>query len=216
MTARSCSQYFQDVFVAEILMRGRPGIFVDVGARDGRIISNTYLLETRYGWSGMVIEPHPDLYAQTAQRRCVRINAAISDSEEPSLKFVKLKEEPFGNSGLLATYPHRQHLANKRHEIIDVKVLRLADVLREHAITHIDYLDIDVEGHELNVLRSLDFAGVEIRYLGVECPTSFEHPATSAIVALLEAAGYRHFARMGSDLFFSPLTSPLYQLPASQ
>lgn len=210
---RSYSQYRQDVFVAEILMHGRPGVFVDVGARDGKIISNTYLLETEYRWTGLLIEPHPELFAKTEQRNCIRVNAAISDSPEPSLQFVRLLEEPFGNSGLLSTYPHPQHLTDKRHDIIDVQVLPLREVLQQNAICDVDYLDLDVEGHELNVLKSIDFAATQIRYLAVECPPSLEHPTTQAIVSFLEPLGYRHFARMGSDLFFSQLKAPLYQPP---
>lgn len=208
----SYSQYNQDVFVGCILNRTSSGIFLDVGARDGIINSNTYLLEKKYGWTGLAIEAHPDLYEQARDKRsCSVVNCAISNSEAHKMEFVKLLEEPFGNSGLLQTYPHKKHLETKKHEIIDVEVRRLDDLLQEHRLDRIDYLDLDIEGAEFAALQTIDFNKVDISVIAVECQPSIENENTNRIINLLYKHDFSSFARMGSDLFFSRDPNILYQ-----
>ena len=60
-TFTSYSQAQQDLLFA-LLLPGQGRVFVDIGARDGVVISNTYLLERQFGWRGLCIEPHPGLF----------------------------------------------------------------------------------------------------------------------------------------------------------
>src|SRR5688572_20755153 len=70
------SQFGQDMLIGDVLFRGREGVFVDVGARDGKVLSNTLYLES-LGWTGIAIEPHPDFYAELQQlRSCRTVNVA--------------------------------------------------------------------------------------------------------------------------------------------
>ena len=166
----SKSQFGQDYFVGGILMHNQRGFFVDVGAKDGVDNSNTFLLEKSLNWSGICVEPHPDLFQICQQERtCHSINVACSNSKENNLDFVKYMQKPYGHSGLLETFTHTEALKKVKHEIISVTTLTLTEILEKYnAPRLIDYLDIDTEGHEESVLKSIDFDKYEFRYLSCE------------------------------------------------
>src|SRR5262249_32271972 len=145
----------QDTLVGDVLFRGKCGVFVDVGARDGITNSNTFYLEQSLSWQGISIEPHPDLFRiLDNSRSCKCYNVAVSDVERVSVEFVKFLEEPFGKSGLLSSFRYPARLSRIKHEIIFVPCVRLSQLIKDLEI--IDYLDIDVEGHELEVLHGID------------------------------------------------------------
>ena len=194
------SQYGQD-FLVHLLMNGRSGFYVDVGAKDGKSISNTFMLE-QHGWRGICIEPHPESFAAlTAQRKSINLNLAVSD-KPGHLDFVQVLSGPTGNSGLLSTYAHRGKLETLDHSIIRVKSETLADILTKcNAPSHIDYLDIDTEGHELQVILSIDFSSVTFGIIGLEAKR--ESHSFVEISKLLASHGYRHFGTCGSDQMFT-------------
>ena len=200
----SHSQYGQEAFVQRVLFPGRRGYYVDVGARCGLVNSNTFRLEES-GWDGVCIEPHPDLFRelQANRGRAWLFHTAVSDGAPGTLDFVKMLEEPLGNSGLRSTFSHPERLARMRHEIISVPVRPLTDLLDEAgAPSTIEYLDIDVEGHELEVLRGLDFGRYRFGAIGVEVS-----PGTGRyrdIDKRLRHHGYETVAQLGSDAFFLP------------
>lgn len=193
------SQYGQDALVGDVLYRDRTGVFIDVGARDGRQISNTFYLEKARGWTGIAIEPHPDLFRRLVDTRsCKCLNVAMSDHEHSGLDFVKFLEEPFGNSGLLSTFGNVERLQKIKHEVISVPCMPLSAILNEIKLIH--YLDIDVEGHELAVLKGIDFSRVEIRIIGVEVGEGSMNQ--KAIDSLLALNGFRPFIQLVSDRFY--------------
>ena len=195
------SQFGQDVFVGDILCQKKKGFFVDVGAREGLINSNTFYLENDLNWDGLLIEPHPDLYDQLSiKRKTKRINCACSNIEGVS-KFVKFLEEPLGNSGLLNTFQNKNRLSSIKHEIIDVPTKNLTKILDENsAPKKIDYLDIDTEGHEEEVLYSIDFDKYEFRAIGIECP--LKTSKFLRIRSFLKLKSYFPFLCLGSDIIF--------------
>ncbi len=206
-TVRHRSQFGQDALVGDILFKGKPGIFVDVGARDGVTISNTAYLERKFGWTGIAIEPHPDLFAKLVRRRtCDCRNVAASASASDGLEFVKFLEEPFGNSGLLSTFRDRERLKTIKHEIITVPCKPLSEIVGDLKLIH--YLDIDVEGHELEVLHGIDFSRIEIRIIGVEVSEGTAN--CREIDGFLFEKGFYPFAQLHSDRFYnfgSPIPS---------
>ena len=74
------SQLGQDILVDEYFGGKRGGVFVDIGAYDGVTFSNTLMLERERGWTGVCIEPLPDVFAELRQNRgCVCVQACIGD-----------------------------------------------------------------------------------------------------------------------------------------
>lgn len=194
------SQFGQAYLVANILFPGKTGYFVDVGARCGKVISNTDHLE-QIGWDGLCIEPHPDLYPEcVANRSCPVINSAASD-RTGTLEFVKIEEHPVCHSGILETFWAKHRLDEIKHSIISVVTERLAKILSDNSAPRfIEYLDIDVEGHEIEVLNGVDFNQTQFGTIGVEVkPESQKFHDISDILA---PHGYRPFCFLGSDTFY--------------
>jgi FkbM family methyltransferase len=204
--ASSFSQFGQDILISDILFPNFKGIFVDVGARDGIVLSNTYRLEAE-GWTGVAIEPHPDLFDRLlANRTCVCLNVAISGIQGTA-EFLKMNEEPLGQSGIVATHTHMSRLSDLDHEIIEVPTITLASVAS--ALPRIDYLDIDVEGHELDILRSANLAAWRVSVVGVECPP-IDTVKTMELDRIMMEQGYLPFLQLVADRFYS-MEQPIAQ-----
>ena len=78
------SQFGQDHMVAKLLNFKRNGIFIEAGAYDGEIHSNTLQLELKYNWTGILVEPNPDSFQEllTKHRNCYAINTCLSTSNQ--------------------------------------------------------------------------------------------------------------------------------------
>ena len=189
------SQAKQDILFS-LLFPGKHSFFVDVGARDGVVISNTYILEKDYGWGGICIEPHPKLFKMLEKNRQSKcLNVAIADVDEcgETLEFAMWKEGPVGHSGILGIdYRHIDKLKNYDHEIIKVKCFPLKKILRDKGIRRVDVLDIDVEGAESSVLRSIDFTECHFNLISIEM-------SNSEIEEILAANSFRFLCKLGED-----------------
>ena len=157
---RSSAQLFQDLFVAYQLREKRNGYFVEFGAADGVELSNTLLLERDYGWQGIVGE-----------------RLTFNETPMPELSTIDAFTEGDGHAPLRA--------GGVRYEVSTVSLNAL---LAEHrAPQHIDYLSIDTEGSELEILRAFDFGRHRMSVITVEHNFA---PARDEIRALLSARGY--------------------------
>lgn len=158
-SSSSKSQLGQDLFVLTRLNFLKHGYFVEFGATNGYDLSNTYLMEKNFGWSGILAEPakiwHKDLYNYRScniETDCVW---AVSDS---TLIF---NEVAVHELSTIKNYSDADMHADDRNEgkTYNVKTISLNDLLLKYnAPTHIDYLSIDTEGSEYEILRSLDFS----------------------------------------------------------
>ena len=167
--ANSQSQLRQDLFVVTVLRALRGGYFVEFGATNGVRLSNTYLLETNYDWRGIVAEPalmwRNDL---EANRDCVIDFRCVWSASGEILEFNEVQE------GELSTVDCFS--GNDRHAVLrkfgkkyPVETVSLVDLLRQHnAPRNIDYLSIDTEGSEFEILRGFDFDEYCFRVITVE------------------------------------------------
>ena len=171
------SQLGQDFLVDALLSREtRQRVFVDVGAHDGQTLSNTHYLETVRGWSGLCIEPNPVVFARLKQnRQCACENVAIAEVAGTA-QFTQVSGDAEMLSGVSSQYEkrHRRRLEREADasggHIRDITVAArpLQSVLRAHNIKQIDFLSIDTEGSELQVLKSLDFRKTLVRIIAIE------------------------------------------------
>lgn len=146
------SQIKQDAWVLSKIKS--PGFFVDIGAHNGIDLSNTYALE-QAGWNGICIEPHPELFKELEQnRKCIVIQKAIS------------------NYNGTASFHQNQESAlsslDKNGEI-EVCVNRLDMILSAYkAPQNIDYISLDVEGAEIDILLDFPFDKWNVKCWTVE------------------------------------------------
>lgn len=202
------SQYGQDKYLdEEIFKKKKNGIFLEIGAHDGITYSNTYFFEKYRKWKGICIEPNPDVYKLLSKNRKVKnINACISNFEGV-VNYVKVTGYSEMLSGIKEFYEdaHWQRLENElvkyggSKEIIQVQSYKLTTILKKSHFLHrpIDYCSIDVEGSELDILKSIDFDQVQIRILSVE--NNFK---TDTVRNFLASKGYKLIKEHGADDFF--------------
>lgn len=184
----SVSQIRQDIYVLTSTKGRRNGYFVEIGACDGVKLSNTFLLERDFGWSGLVVEPariwHDDLALNrfcAKDLRCVysKSQATLNFHESRSPALSTLKD--FRGSDFQA--------ANRRPgHSYPVETVTLEDLLNQHgAPSEIDYLSIDTEGSEYEILRVFPFE--KFRFGIVTCEHNYG-PHRSEIEKLFEQNGY--------------------------
>jgi FkbM family methyltransferase len=156
----SYSQIRQDLFVLFALGK-TPGYFVEFGACDGVYLSNTFLLETYYGWSGLLVEPSKHYNKVLRNKRTVKIDdLCVSDKTGDTVKFLEIPDL----HGLSGIEQHAYYDAHTeiRKEIgfeYDVETISLKDLLSKHNCPGtIDYISIDTEGSELSILEGYDFS----------------------------------------------------------
>jgi FkbM family methyltransferase len=149
-------------------------IYVELGALDGVRYSNTKLLEDSFGWTGILIEANPIAFENLTKQRPRNhlVNACISDSTEP------LIFDYFENEHLAAVSSPRQtrtaaiektyYTHNPENtwlnqqlsclKSIEIECKTLGDTCRNSPFREFAFLSLDVEGHELNVLKSHDWS----------------------------------------------------------
>ena len=156
------------------------GYFIELGASDGIKFSNTLHLDLYHGWKGVLIEPSPIEFQKLIRNRSKRNSFVNCACVEKSFKDDTLELIYSGlmtidmNHKLGIEYPEDH--AKIGSEFIDVETYRfevkastLTDVLVEcNSPSEIDFLSLDVEGSELNVLNGLDFNFFTIKYILIE------------------------------------------------
>jgi FkbM family methyltransferase len=160
------SQFGQDKHIINTIYKNkRKGYFVDIGAYDGIAMSNTYLLEKEYEWKGICVEANPRYFNKLKDcRTSININNAIYKDDYEELEFID--DEVGGCSGIKHT---NSHLFLKNSPIIKVKTRNLTSLLDEHnAPNYIEYLSIDTEGSEFDILNAHDFNKYKFGYITVE------------------------------------------------
>jgi len=160
------SQWGQDKWVAELFSHKRELFFLDIGAYDGETISNTYYLEKELNWKGILIEPNPYEYNKLIK---VRTNPSeqicISNIEGP-VKFIlngwsSAINENFTDDEILK-------LRNSNNEI-EIQSYKIETILNKHNTPKIiDYMSLDVEGGEFEILNSFPFNDYKIMAMNVE------------------------------------------------
>ena len=162
-------QFFQDLLVLFLLNEKQDGYFIEFGATDGVTLSNTYLLESKYGWRGIVAEPARCWHQQLMRnRRCSIDRRCVWSKSGEMLEFNETAEAQFSTIEFLSRsdYHANSRQLGKRYA---VETISLRDLLRTYdAPMGIDYLSIDTEGSELAILESFFPSNHEVRIITVE------------------------------------------------
>jgi FkbM family methyltransferase len=180
-------QLLQDLWVLWETKGKTGGFFVEFGATNGLDLSNTFLLEERYGWKGILAEPMPDWHPQLKQRKAIVDTRCVWSKSKEKLTFL-CSEQP-ELSGLKKTsFKDAFSQERKKSRKTEVETVSLNDLLRQHhAPEVIDYLSIDTEGSEYQILSHFDFSSFRINLITVEHNHS---PDREKIHDLLSRNGY--------------------------
>jgi len=177
------SQDGQDKFVLEHLGQMRGGYFVDIGAHDGQNLSNTYVLEEQFGWTGLLIDADPKIIDMLRQTRKSTVVHETLWSTSCEMEFKSIEGGTL--SGLAATLTHSKALKRDSKSYF-VTTKTLDKVLDQYGCpAHINYMSIDIEGAEYEVLSTYSFS----RTFDVISVEHLRHK--DKIVEILDKNGYQ-------------------------
>lgn len=189
VVCNSNSQNFQDLFVLSELGLKKNGFFVDFGATNGIHCSNSFLLENSFGWRGILAEPAKRWHNELRRNRPL---ASIEDAcvwKESNL-YLTFNETADGNLSTLDSFSSLDSYRElrKHGQRYEVKTISLTDLLDKYsAPKNIDYLSIDTEGSEFEILNSFDFE--KYSFSVITCEHNYT-PAREKIYELLTSKGY--------------------------
>ncbi len=174
---------------------GIKGYFVEVGANEPRVRSQTWHLE-QAGWTGVLIEPQPDLARELRALRTAKVFAVACSGPEHEGGTL-----PLHVAGPLSSLDRSGMAPGANPEaVIQVPIRTVDSVLTEAgAPTHFDFLSIDVEGHEIEVLRGFDIARWQPRLILLE-----DHVGDLSKHNYLRDAGYRIVRRYENNGWYVP------------
>ena len=166
---KSKSQLRQDLFVLSELNFKRNGFFVEFGATNGIDFSNSHLLEKEYGWNGILAEPaklwHQDLIENRIaiiDTRCVWRDTGstlmFNETESPELSTL--------NSHIYSDLHAQERLKSSQYPVETVSLIDL--LIHHNAPKEIDYLSIDTEGSEFEILEEFDFKRYQFNIITCE------------------------------------------------
>jgi FkbM family methyltransferase len=212
------SQDNQDKYLETNIFKGyKNGFYVDVGSHDGISINNTLYFEKNNNWTGINIEPIKKVFDKLVINRPnnINLNCAVcnNDGETDFLCNTGYTEMISGikdNFDMRHFYRlHRENqLMGSTTEVIKVKTKKLETILDENNINHINYLSIDVEGAEFEVIKSINFDKVFIDVIGFE---NNYNDVSVPIVEYLENKGFITI-HISLDIFMINKMSIFYML----
>ena len=205
MRSQYCQDNFIDTFVTHQMYNG---FFVDIGAHDGTKWSNSYFFEKKRNWKGICIEPIKDAFDQLVlSRNAICINACVG-SYDGYADFYRVQGAPEQLSGLVSTYhPHHKNRMDYEIErdhgsvaIEKVPIFTLNTILEKQNVKHVDFLSIDTEGSEFEIIKAIDFDAYYIRAIAVENTHHGEELRT-----FLKSKGFTHVTRLFNcdDIFIN-------------
>ncbi|GAA4324705.1 hypothetical protein GCM10023115_41610 [Pontixanthobacter gangjinensis] len=165
----SKSQLRQDLFVLNELEYKNNGYFVEFGGCDGILHSNTYLLEKGFNWNGIIAEPAEIWHNEIESNRNVFIEKnCVWSSSNQEIEFYEPEIASLSTINGFGENDKHSEL-RKIGKKYSVKTISLNDLLKKYNSPRIiDYLSIDTEGSELEILKNFDFEEFKFRIITVE------------------------------------------------
>ena len=180
----SVSQVRQDIFALAQLDFKKHGFFVEFGATNGAELSNTLIMERDYGWTGILAEPARGWHAALRSNRKAAIETRCVWKE--SGHTVEFTETASAVNSAISSFVKTPRKV--RGQSYEVQTISLNDLLAEHnAPEVVDYISIDTEGSEFDILDAVDFDRWSFRVMTVE---HNHEPQRDQVYALLTSKGY--------------------------
>lgn len=201
----SYAQNREDVVLARAFAPDeQPGFWIDVGAGDPVLDSVTHAFSLR-GWTGINIEPSAEQYERLVEERPNEINLRCAVGRRAG--FAKLYPAPSGSPGLATLVPriaeHHSRSEPDALEPVEVEVRALAEIVDQYAPAVVDFLKVDVEGFESEVLSGVNWQRFRPRVVVVEALEPTTHaPAYEEWEPTLLAHDYQFVLFDGLNRFY--------------
>ena len=186
------SQAYQDYFLDRSIFRGKEGgFFLDIGGNDPVRINNTYFFEKSRGWSGLAFEPLASQRGKWDSLRKIECLPFALGSVESEAEFCEYEDD------VMSGFSDEVRYSGKVKARYKVPVRRLTGILEERGIKHVDFVSLDVEGAEIEVLKGIDFSRVDIECFTIENDKGLKKG--QRIRKFMTEAGYKIKARLWLD-----------------
>ncbi len=196
------SSHEEELFVRDFFSDKQKGVFVDIGASHYRDRSNTYYLETKLGWGGLAIDPLPEFAAdyRTHRPRTKYIPMFVSNKSDEQATLYVGKHSLFSSS-------ERGHTNNYTdvEKTMTAATITLDDLLAAEGITNIDFLSIDVELHEPEVLAAFSIDKVKPKLVCVEALPPVRQQVLDYFAAHRYVVVAKYLRADPLNLWFTPL-----------
>ena len=200
------AQHGEDRWLEHYFRGAKSGFFVEVGAYDGLVLSNTFFLES-LGWRGILVEPVPEKARRCRENRPharVFECAAVAPGTPAEIQFDLVEGgEVYSTSAMTPEHAARLVEYGLTRRSIAVSTRTLDSILEEVAPKRVDFVSIDVEGAELDVLRGFDLDVWHPRVVMIEVNTPRR---SDEIARLFRSAGYVYLTSLGINDVYVPLT----------
>lgn len=208
------SQWEQDKWLNEHIFHGkRNGVFIDVGAHDGISCSNSYFFEKNLNWTGICIEPIPEIFQRLQKNRACICVEGCAYNKEGKVNFTRMHGYCEMLSGIDEEYnsQHKNRIESElttmggTKENLSVHSYTLDKLCKTHNITEVDYLSIDVEGSEMSVLQGIDWSSLNIDIIDIEVNYKEDE---ELITDFLNKQGYTLIKKLTGDNIYRKIPPP--------
>ncbi|KZS14801.1 Uncharacterized protein APZ42_020167 [Daphnia magna] len=184
------------------------GFFIECGALDGEHLSNTLYMERTMQWGGVLIEADQTSFGKLLSRRRKSYALPVCLSLQPYPTQVTFKVAYAIGSVQESVDPNQPAKANSdgqasKENMLTLQCFPIYSILLAIGQTQVDFFSLDVEGHELKILKTVPWHKVDIKTLAVE----WDHVGEKPLIDFMGPQGYYVFGRnkinVGNDLFFA-------------
>ncbi|KZS05653.1 Uncharacterized protein APZ42_031100, partial [Daphnia magna] len=178
--------------IMRLLKNQTKGFFVECGALDGEYMSNTIDLERKFGWSGILIEANPVTFKKLSarHRKAWTLPMCLSLEPFPTKVTFQMKVGDPGHSHIEGEAETLQEpgIPGVDPSLIEVQCFPFYSILLAVGVTQVDFLSLDVEGHELKILKTIPWRKLNIKTMTVE----WDHipEGQEALSSFMEANGF--------------------------
>lgn len=206
----SHSQEGEDMALRNFLNQTAPGFYVDVGAHHPRRYSNSFYFYSN-GWRGILVEADPAMVALLVDSRPRDIVVPHGAGRAGELDFYRYNDPAVNTFDAdLVKQRKREDFGHEVVETIKIRVQPLAEIMAEHlpAGTDIDFLSVDVEGKDLEVLKTNDWRKyrpklVVAESIGLPLKDLFSDP----VVKFMAEVGYEPIAKLRNSMILQDMAS---------
>lgn len=191
----SYAQYKEDVILEALLYDIKEGFYIDVGANYPVVDSVTKRFYDK-GWRGINIEPVKQLYEQLVAARPRDINLQCGAGSKAGTAILREYIDASGHSTFDAKQK-KAHDASDSYKDYEVDIRPLTDILAEHKLPQIDFMKIDVEGFEHEVIAGNDWAKNRPKIICIE-----DNHTTENWAKILTDAGYKRYIADGLNSYY--------------
>ena len=176
------SQRGQSKYIDDLLEHKRNGFYIESGAANGEGLSNSLFFEKSRNWTGLLVEANPVSFHSLIEKRrhAYTVNACLSPTTKPMVIPFRMASYIGG----LTEYMENTHIKRVQKEdpdgkTIPVQCFPLFSILQAMGVSHVDYFSLDIEGAEVDILKTLPLDKISVDVFSIEYQVSGSGSASS-------------------------------------